>query len=49
MHGTYQQNQKSMERWRAKNPEKIKQYYNRQNKKRCEWFKIQRLFLKILL
>lgn len=49
MHGTYLQNKQSVLRWNAKNPERIKQYYTKQNKKRNDWVKIQRIFLRILL
>ena len=36
-------------RWRLENPDRVKQYYMTQNKKRYAWQKIQRIFLKILL
>lgn len=35
-------------RWRLANPDRVKQYYITQNKKRYAWQKIQRIFLKIL-
>jgi len=49
MHGTYQQNKASVLRWTAKNPDKIKIYTSKYERKRGEWLKIQRVFLKILL
>jgi hypothetical protein len=45
MHGTYLQNKKSVERWKAKNPDKVKQTW----KKQACWLKIQRIYLRILL
>lgn len=36
-------------KWRLANPERVKQYYITQNKKRYAWEKIQRVFLKILI
>lgn len=49
MHGTYQQNKASAMRWSAKHPDKIKIYTSKYERKRGEWLKIQRIFLKILL
>ena len=49
MHGTYQQNKASIIRWSEKNPDKIKMYMSKYQRKRGEWLKIQRVFLRILL
>jgi hypothetical protein len=49
MHGTYEQNKKSMIRWTTKNKDKVKIINLKAGRKRCEWLKIQKVFLKILL
>ena len=35
--------------WRDTHPENIKQYYIKQNLKRSEWRKVQKIYLHILL
>ncbi len=46
---TYQQNKVHIYKWNANNPEKVRQINYKSCRKRCEWLKIQRVFLKILL
>jgi hypothetical protein len=35
--------------WRENHPENVKQYYIKQNLKRSEWRKVQKIYLQILL
>ena len=46
---TYKQNKVHIYKWVANNREKARAINYKACKKRCEWLKIQRVFLKILL
>ena len=49
MSPTYQQNKKHIYKWNANNPQRLREINYKSCRKRCEWLKIQRVFLKILL
>ena len=49
MSPTYQQNKVHIYKWVANNREKVRAINYKSCRKRCEWLKIQRIFLKILL
>jgi hypothetical protein len=49
MTSPYEKNKKYVYKWRVKNPEKNRANNLKSGQKRCQWLKIQRVFLKILL
>lgn len=49
MSPTYKQNKAHIYKWFANNREKVRLINYKSCKKRCEWLKIKRVFLNILL
>jgi len=49
MSPTYEKNKKHIYNWRKKNPDRKREGDLKSGQKRCQWLKIQRVFLKILL